>query len=106
MDIVDPVREMELLREIKDIMDELQTMNEIFADQRVVLSDFLKLVVDPALTGISQNELTALVRSRQGDIDLMIGQARATSRAVSVAYFTDTFVARAPKDMTRVVILE
>ncbi|KAM7192936.1 hypothetical protein V8F20_008606 [Naviculisporaceae sp. PSN 640] len=85
VDIVDPVMEMELLREIKDIVDELQTMNKIFNDQRNVLEN-LREVLDEKETArdeISQRELRMLVRSRQREATLMIGQAHEASQALN-----------------------
>lgn len=72
--IVEPVMEMQLLREIKDKIDELQTMKEIFKDQRIIIEDLLKLLDGPetALDGVSQDELAVLVDSRLGDIQWMI----------------------------------
>lgn len=66
--------EMQLLREIKDKIDELQTMKEIFKDQRIIIEDLLKLLDGPetALDGVSQDELAVLVDSRLGDIQWMI----------------------------------
>ncbi|KAM7200610.1 hypothetical protein V8F33_003815 [Rhypophila sp. PSN 637] len=85
VDIVDPVVEMEMLREIKDIMDELQTMREIFTDQKIVLEDLLELLDDPdtGVDGISQDELAVLVDSRRGEVKLMMSQARVASQALN-----------------------
>ncbi|KAM7198459.1 hypothetical protein V8F33_004965 [Rhypophila sp. PSN 637] len=91
MSVVNPVKEMGLLRETKEILDELQILGDLFKDELKVL----RLAVDkgvlvavgkrPENTPSAWKELISLVTSRWEEVQEMIRDATRASQSVSLA---------------------
>ncbi|KAM7188703.1 hypothetical protein V8F33_010473 [Rhypophila sp. PSN 637] len=91
MSVVNPVKEMGLLREIKETIDELQILGDIFKDELKVLT----LAVDkgvlvavgkrPENTPTAWKELISLVNSRWEEVQEMTRDTTRASQSVSLA---------------------
>lgn len=102
MNIVDPVKEIALLREIKDITDELKTMDDIFRTQSKVIGECVNVLADHLNSTLMVDSemnleemramerrlrthwgrLSGLIRTQQVDESDMADQAKVTAQAV------------------------
>ena len=85
-DLYDISRELELLKEIRDIRDELNILRNLFGQQQGVLEKFQRVNQHrnrPA-------EMVSAVQSQQNRIESLDGEAKKPYRAVSSMFACDT----------------